>query len=73
MTKERFISLTPQMYAEVKRMAALEERRRIIKLLKVFVPTSGKKITILNLDGDLGLAQDIYFLPLDKVFKNGDS
>lgn len=60
------------MFAEVKRMAALEERRRILKVLKEFVPESGKKVTLMNYDGDLGLAVGVYFAPLDKVLKDGN-
>ena len=66
------IQLTEQMFEEVKRMAALDERRKIIRALRSFTPRHGDKITLINFEGDLGLVDHLDFHHLEAIFKNGN-
>jgi hypothetical protein len=66
------IQLTEQMFEEAKRMAALDERRKILRALRSYVPRHGENITLTNFEGDLGLVDHQDFYHLEAIFKNGN-
>jgi len=67
------IQLTEQMFEDAKRMAALDERRRIKENLREYVSRSGDRILLVNFEGDLGLLDQHDFHHLDAIFKRGNS
>jgi hypothetical protein len=60
------------MFEDAQRMAALNERRRIIETLRKYVIRSGDTITLVNYEGDLGLVNKDNFYHLSAIFKDGN-